>query len=818
MAQPPGPVPAAPGPPTPHPRAPVGDEDVSAVLSGPAFEAVVSILGELPLLHSTYSDALPARSTYKSLDAQPVHSLLDEANCLLRAITDEVEPHMMAALSTPHPLSSFSLTHEAADLLQAVDHVSGFHGDPSGLSLERHAIRSVLSRASAAARPLSARLHDLMSPSVRQVAGHLNVALLAAMGASIGFPDTSIAENFVRGFPVCGFVPVSDSPNFRAVPRDPDFPDIDGLDHVTHNSRMAARVAEDFSAGRSPHAQVLWDGSVGEVAKGYSQGPFSFAAVNKRFGAGNWRAMHAFAVEQVKPDGSVKYRRCDDAASSMHNACTSLGETITCDSADFPARVAALFADRLGLGGTWGMLGGTEDIEMAYRRCPCRTPRLTVVAQVNPDTGECAFFVVPGMNFGLSAAVNQFNRLPELVVAFLRRRCGISCTHYFDDYCVAEPDFAGRSGQAILSLIHALLGMPLAPSKSVSMRQHFVFLGVETDFRSFGSSRVILLRPKAGRVASMTRAIEAVFSAGFISYSLAATFRGKLQFILSTVGAGCRAVRSVLSAVASVRRGCRRVRTPQNVGAALEFVRAVLPHLPPRSIDLRRIASSAATMPVVVWSDAMWDDHRKVGGLGFVVFFPSDHPAGGESGRFYFAKKQVGPADLPFLSRDHHLIGQLELLAAVAVYSSFPTEFFRERDVVHYIDNTSALYSITKGYSRRPDSLAIIRAFHVLDMMLEVNVWFNYVASKANIADLPSRDAIEEMAEAIRSIQCDFSIGDSEVVFSIPPIPDDPASLAELWVAVASAVGSAPPAAQAPSASPTARPARHARAGKRRRG
>ena len=103
-------------------------------------------------------------------------------------------------------------------------------------------------------------------------------------------------------------------------------------------------------------------------------------------------------------------------------------------------------------------------------------------------------------------------------------------------------------------------------------------------------------------------------------------------------------------------------------------------------------------------------------------------------------------------------------------------------------------------------------------MMLEVNVWFNYVASKANIADLPSRDAIEEMAEAIRSIQRDFSIGDSEVAFSIPPIPDDPASLAELWVAVASAVGSALPAAEAPAVSPAVRPARHARAGKRRRG
>ena len=115
---------------------------------------------------------------------------------------------MRAALATPHPLSSFSLTHEAADLLQAVSHVSGFHGDPVGLSAERHVMQSVLARASMAARPLSARLHDFMSPSVRQVAGGLNLALLAA---SIGFPDSSIAENFVLGCPVCGFVPVSDS-------------------------------------------------------------------------------------------------------------------------------------------------------------------------------------------------------------------------------------------------------------------------------------------------------------------------------------------------------------------------------------------------------------------------------------------------------------------------------------------------------------------------------------------------------------------------------------------------------------------------------
>ena len=38
-----------------------------------------------------------------------------------------------------------------------------------------------------------------------------------------------------------------------------------------------------------------------------------------------------------------------------------------------------------------------------------------------------------------------------------------------------------------------------------------------------------------------------------------------------------------------------------------------------------------------------------------------------------------------------------------------------------------------------------------------------------HVADLPSRDAVDEMAEAIRSVQEDFSVVDSEVAFSVPP-------------------------------------------------
>ena len=102
------------------------------------------------------------------------------------------------------------------------------------------------------------------------------------------------------------------------------------------------------------------------------------------------------------------------------------------------------------------------------------------------------------------------------------------------------------------------------------------------------------------------------------------------------------------------------------------------------------------------------------GGLGFVVYFPPSHPRGGPDGTFSYAHRQVRPADLPFLSRADHLIGQLELLAGASVYASYPASDFAGWDVVHYIDNTSALCSLSKGYSAKPDSLLIIRAFLAL--------------------------------------------------------------------------------------------------------
>ena len=91
--------------------------------------------------------------------------------------------------------------------------------------------------------------------------------------------------------------------------------------------------------------------------------------------------------------------------------------------------------------------------------------------------------------------------------------------------------------------------------------------------------------------------------------------------------------------------------------------------------------------------------------------------------------------------RDQH-VGQLEVLAAVAAYTS-RSEQLRDRDVIHFIDNTGAIFGIAKGYSADLDSARLISVFHTLNAALGANVWFEYVASAANIADLPSRGELD---------------------------------------------------------------------------
>ena len=78
------------------------------------------------------------------------------------------------------------------------------------------------------------------------------------------------------------------------------------------------------------------------------------------------------------------------------------------------------------------------------------------------------------------------------------------------------------------------------------------------------------------------------------------------------------------------------------------------------------------------------------------------------------------------------------MLGALVPYLSLPSGL-AGRDVIHWIDNTSAKAALVHGYSGLPDSARLAHIFHAWNMSLAARVWFEYVPSAANPGDEPSR-------------------------------------------------------------------------------
>ena len=89
-------------------------------------------------------------------------------------------------------------------------------------------------------------------------------------------------------------------------------------------------------------------------------------------------------------------------------------------------------------------------------------------------------------------------------------------------------------------------------------------------------------------------------------------------------------------------------------------------------------------------------------------------------------------------------IAELETLAAVSVYATYP-DLFAGRKVLHWIDNTVALSALVHGYSGKPELAKAVNVLYLQLAALRTNVYFDYVPSKANIADLPSRELFSEL-------------------------------------------------------------------------
>ena len=701
--------------------------------------------------------------------------------------------HLDAAATVPFPLDSrLRDTSLPDDILCTIARAVAIRGD---LDATRLRLIDAHRNIADSVRSISRTINDLMPSSVRRIAADVNTAWMAVIIDSVGWLHRELVERFVYGFPVVGDIP--DSGVYRP---------ISPVSVATHlirykqfnltahawNSALTSRLWKRAYSGQEARAADLAvaQRTRKELSKGLLVGPYSsckalhaaFCSMFPRLSCREMkpRPMNRFGVPQK---GSI--RAIDDGRSNGANLATRLVETITTPHFIFvgvAARAIATAARARGIS-VPGVSTALLDLASAYRLVPTSQPWMTSIGFYNPISERPEFYWLPGHNFGLVSAVINFNLLPEFAVVAMRALFLVVVDHYVDDFIVVDVSPGGSSARAGVESFFLMLGSgvprppshrmrspELDPEKTKATNATNVVLGVVADTSPMGgSSPHVAFRVDPDRVDTVLGEFRAAFQRGVLTPHEASRLRGKLFFCLSAAYAMVGRAATLPLVQRQYRDSSYEFLPDSELHHSLQFFEALLPALPPLIVPVDR----DPTPPLVIYTDASFYRAKRKryecavafsrlrGGLGAVVFDPVSHTAVSAAG---------DPDWGVLLSSWRHdrrtYIAELETLAAISVYTTYP-DLIKGRKVLHFIDNTQALSALVHGYSGKPDLAKSVNVFYLQMLALRGSVFFEYVPSKANIADLPSRRLYAQLQHELNGLQATDAVPDPLVVPSV---------------------------------------------------
>lgn len=554
---------------------------------------------------------------------------------------------------------------------------------------------------------------------------------------------------------------------------------------------LAAACAHAKEAGGSKWGELLavYDQTRAELADGLIDGPYTSQHFDELYGYGRYRCMPRFPVFS-----KGRVRAVDDARRAGLNRAFLSAERQTLPRPDFSAQVGKEFA-RIAVEDKWAAdwtFGSANDDEpSAYKSSPAAQPQVTLVALANPWTGEVELWVPRGVNFGLKGSGTIYGRKTSFLHAMHRRFLAGIGSAYVDDSRFPEPSFAvgrqtgsrvapdGRRVEAVggfrwpgssQGAMWRLLEIFQLPQPKMSKHERWLTVstscGVQTDFTQMITGKVILLRAAEGARSNALELITAALAGeGQLCPYTAGTLRGKAQWALcqGTVGRAC--LRSITlrqyasKPPASARDAAEQERWPLSpeLRSSLVFLQSLMAGDLP---DIRMRLDPDAPPPCLILSDAMWRPSRSsavgFGRVAFLAWIPLD--TGG--GKLAFAEADAPRDMLDFfasLRARGTYIHDLEQIALAAPY--FAAELLPSlagRSLVHFADNRAANGAAIKGASSSPSMARIVSALHFQWLRLRVQPWIEFVNSKANLADDPSRGDLD-WAVALGAVRIPFT-------------------------------------------------------------
>ena len=481
-----------------------------------------------------------------------------------------------------------------------------------------------------------------------------------------------------------------------------------------------------------------------EVSKGWAAGPFTQHQVDELHGKGRWIAARRFGIWQSSA-GKQKYRPIDDYSRFGQNGTASVIEKLDHSGIDEVIGVAKVMISAIATGWAkfidsdgqlwegpvnqaWArskVVGRTLDLKSAYKQLAISKQdlRMAVTCVYHPGWGGAAFYQNFALPFGAVASVYAFNRCARTLERIINAHSLVVTSSYFDDFPQLDLDLVAKTGESSTETLLNALGWRFdnEGDKYKHCQQEFVVLGAQLSLRS----ETIIVQNLPRRWMQISEQIENTLRNGTWTPLDAMRLTGRLNYVRSMV-AGKPLICEMFILYRKAAEPIRKATTITNEEKiALELTLKLASTSKPKIVKCL-----AVTPPSILYTDGALENG--IATAGAVLCVPGCH-----------AKVVSYQIEQPLI--DHwtsvgsvHCIAQVELHPVVVAKQTWSNEL-KNKDLIHFTDNTSLKEALVKGNSSSLASRELLHQLSIIELELNCRTWICRVPSESNPADAPSR-------------------------------------------------------------------------------